>query len=284
MEKDSRTTLVALIILTVCTATLISSLYLTASAYNPHHITKVYLGSFTQREYLPLLTLYDPYGDRSYQKNLITTNASFALQMEGTTQVEVNGSIKTGIQRESYSSSDSNNTSDVGPGKGDGVAGYVYDLTWDAYRYHDFDPYKNLTREYLHLDLVSSAYYGEFLLSRKDLAAESDTQVENKTGQFAAYTQHNYIDAGISVDYYFNYTWSGTIQTGYSFNVTISIANEPVTVVPVSYSIVCSTPQTIPCVEHYYDSSHAISFYRVADSANPSLGFVYSYALWYNPG
>lgn len=288
MEKNARNVLVALAILTLCTTMLISSLYLVTNnrirVNHLHIITKVYLGRFTEREYLPLLILYDPYGDESYRKNLITTNASFALQMEGTSQIEVNGSIKTGIQGISYSSSNSNNTSKIEPGKGDTVAGDVYDLTWDAYKYHDFDPYTNVAREYLHLDLVSSAYYGGFAMLRETLAAMTNTRVENKTGQTGAYTYRNVIGFGCLEESYFNYTWSGTIQTGFSFNVTISIANQPVTVVPVSYSIFCSTPQSIPCVAHYYDSSHTIDFYVVADSANFSLSLVYSYALWYNPG
>jgi hypothetical protein len=271
MNKEMRSTLAAILILTICTATFTTSLFLIAASGVT--LTRVFLGSFTQKGYLPVLVLYDPPGDGSYEECLRANNASLALQMEGTSQVEVDGSIQIS-EMPGWG---------VGRGKGDVIEGCVYKLTWNVYRYHYFNRFTNVTHEYLDLDLVSSIHSGLFACLRGGLAV-LNCSVENKTGQPAADTYHRVIPAGVPVDYWFNYTWYLTIETGFSFNVTISLPGQPVAVVPVSYSFFCSKPLVVGCVAHFYDSSHQLDFYEAADYANFPLGLVYSYALWYNPG
>lgn len=244
----------------------------------PHSIRKVYLEYFYEREYIPILVLYDPYGDGSYQKTLIGTKAHFTLSMEGENGVEVNGSFPTGISF-SFGSSMSTGPSDMGPGIGDSILAYTYDLGWNVYRYYDTDPNTNTTSVYYHLDLVSCQYAGTLVLSRSDFTTiTNSTIVEDKTGQLGNYTWLNLISAGGSVDHYYNYSWFGTVKTGFSFKMHFSGI-----VFNITYSFICSTPQTIPVQAHFHDGSHVLSFYETADNAVYGLSEVFSYALWYNP-
>jgi hypothetical protein len=90
--------------------------------------------------------------------------------------------------------------------------------------------------------------------------------------------QYFSISGDTPVDHYYNYYWFGTVKTGFSFKVYFSGI-----VFNITYSFVCSTPQTIPVQAHFYDSSNLTSFYEAADNAVSGLSVVFSYALWYDP-
>jgi hypothetical protein len=249
----------------------------TVTVLYPHSITKVFLGYVWQREYIPVIVLYDPYGDKSYQETLITTNAQFTLWMEGENGVEVNGTLPTGISC-GVGSSLSSSPGDMGPGIGDTIFGYIIDLGWKVYQYYDTDPNTNITKLYYHLDLVSYQYAGSFALGRTHLAANSgnNTIVDDRTGQLGDHWQHLLLGANTPTNHYYNYSWVGTIKTGFGFKVDFSGI-----VFNMTYSFICSTPQTIPIQAHYEDSSQILSFYETTDNATPDMSQVFSYALWY---
>jgi hypothetical protein len=114
----------------------------------------------------------------------------------------------------SWASSQLTDPSHLGPGKGDLIIGEVYNLTWDVWLVIISLP----SRWYWLYNLVSSQRIGDFYNSRQDLAS-SGTHVEDKTGQVGAYRNFEDISAGYPIEKSVTYSWSGSITTGYAFDL-----------------------------------------------------------------
>jgi hypothetical protein len=177
-----------------------------------------------------------------------------------------------------FSSSLLSDPENVGPGSGDAIIGSIRNLTWEVYWYNDTNLQTKTSSVSYHLELISSVSLGGFSLSRHSLASESNTSIEDETGQSANCTSGYEIGAGLSLDHYYEYSWSGAIRTGFSYKVHFSGLTFSIT-----YSIVCPETETIHVEAHYEDSSQPIGFYEAADNAIPGLDEVHSYALWFNP-
>jgi hypothetical protein len=238
-------------------------------------ISKEYLGRATELEYLPTTILYDPYGKGSYQKIETTSTVSVSNIFKAVgAGIVASGSAQVSITYStSYSSSQSTNPAQMGPGKGDAIIGKLYNMTWDVW----FVSNPITHREYYEYKLVSYTCPGTFIKSRTGLAAVSDTYVEDKTGQVGTYRYLWDIDPGYEVGKSFEYSWSGSITVGYEFKVNIlGILNSEL-----SYTVTVSGTQTYSTHSRYYDNDNRLFFYENAGNANPTLSTIFSYAFWY---
>jgi hypothetical protein len=239
------------------------------------HAWKDYWGRGTEREYLPVTVLYDPYGDNSYQQIKSTYQITTTFSFKGVgAGVSASGSVTSQVSYYiSYSSSKSTtNPADIGPGKGDRVIGKIYELTWDIW-----EIISTMSWRYYY-KLVSARLIGTFVLSRNDLKSTSDTTVEDKTGQVGTYRHLWDISANTEVTHEVSYLWSGTVAVGFSYMVNIlGLQNG------LSFSLSFTGTQTYAVAAHYMDSSKRIKFYENAQSANPAVDKVYSYVFWYSP-
>ena len=235
---------------------------------------KEYLGRGTEKEYLPVTVLYDPYGDNSYQQIETESTIEVTFQMKGAAAgVIASGSTTTSVTYETtYSSSRSTDPADMGPGVGDSIIGKIYYLTWDVWVV--YSPGEGWYYEY---KLVSASPVGTFVLSRNDLATE-DTYVEDKTGEIGSYRHLWDISANRPVSHSVTYSWSGTISVGYSFEVNILGIKSGIT-----YLMSFSGTQSYTITAHYEDSSKKLTFWENADNADPTLDNIYSYVFWYSP-
>lgn len=235
-----------------------------------------YLGRATEREYLPIGVLYDPYGDKSYQKIRTTATLSVTFVMKGGAAGFVaQGSFGSSLQfLEEYSSSVSTNPADMGPGKGDRIICNVYYLTWDVWFV-----WSGSGVQYYKYKLVSAQFDGTAVLSRSDLKTVTDAWVEDKTGTTGSYRRFWDISANTPVNHEITYSWSGSISVGYEFKVNIlGIPNAEI-----SYTFTFSGTQSYSVYAHYEDSQKRLRFYENADRAqNNNLDNVYSYVLWYS--
>lgn len=238
-------------------------------------IIREYLGRGTEHEYLPVTVLYDPWGDSSYQDITQERTVSLTFSMKGEVPgVKVSGSIGTTITfKRQYSSSRSPYPDDIGPGIGDSVLLQRFDITWDVWWV--WTP----RSEWYEYQLVDFQYLGTSQLSRSDIAQDSDTNVEDKTGQMGAYTSLVDTSAYRPLEGWVTYSWTGTIEVEYGFKVNIlGLSN-----VGVTFSTVTSGTQTYITHCYYMDTTERLTFWQCADSAIPDLTMVYSYVFWYNP-
>jgi hypothetical protein len=275
-----RRTIIALLMLTIILCIASRETNQEANAVMPA-ISREYIGRGWQLAYLPTGVLYDPYGDQSFQKIETTTTISISTDFSSTVSgVVVGGSAQISMTFDNaFTSSQSTDPSQMGPGKGDRIAGEIYNLTWDLWYVIIGGRYP---REFLEYNLISSSRTGNFYLSRQDLMTLSSgkTQVEDKTGQVGTYTNLEQISASTTVEHTITYSWSGSITTG--FDIDVSILG--LQAVKMTYKITASGTQSFSVTDHYYDSQNLLNFYENADHANSTFGTVYSYVFWFSPG
>jgi len=234
-------------------------------------IWREYGGEASQLEYLPTGVLYQPPGQESYQKIQTTTTVSISTDFSST----VGGVVAGGSSQMSMSYSSSWQTSST---SGDVVVGQIWDLTWDVWFVVVGLHYP---QHYFEYDLVSSKEVGGFSLSRQDLASLSNgnTQVEDLNGQAGAYQYLEQISAGVAHEKSITYSWSGSITTGFDFDVSILGLQS----VEMSYTITASGTQSFSVTNHYQDNQNLLQFYENAQSADSSVTNVYSYVFWFSP-
>jgi hypothetical protein len=236
-----------------------------------------YIGQGTEREYLPVTVLYDPYGDKSYQKISTTSTITFTFKYKGGGNIYVSGQTSSSLTESiDYSSSLSTDPADMGPGKGDRIIGKVYDLTWDIWKVTRV--YPGRTYVWYEYNLVSSSYVGDFQKSRSALAAISDTRIADKTETSGAYRRFWDVSANSPLGHSVGYSWSGEIAVGFEFNLNLYGLQAVL-----SFSLTFSATQTYTVYAYYLDSANELRFYENADSATPDINNVYSYVFWYGP-
>ena len=243
-------------------------------------IQREYLGRFTETEFVPSAVLYDPYGDRSYQRikttRVVTDTISFSSMTLGV--VAIGYQTRSSSYATSYTSSQSHDPSDMGPGVGDTVIGNAISFTWDVT--YVFNPFTG--KEYYECKLVSYENHYQVALSRADILSEPgfDTYIEDKTGQRGACRNFWDISANREVEVEIAYSWSGTFGTGFRFTISylgIGIAD-------VGYTKSCSGTQSFSVLCHYFSSQSRMRFYENAASADAPSSWdeVYSYVFWFS--
>ncbi|MCD6484664.1 MAG: hypothetical protein J7L47_06090 [Candidatus Odinarchaeota archaeon] len=144
--------------------------------------TMVYVRSFTDFKYVPVIILYDPPGRESYQEVTEETTTSFRVDIESNEFRLYAGGSFTGSQSIKRTYSSSKNTTepnDIGPGKGDTIVCRYFQLAFDVYRVYESPgpmfaastelPSPNSYSAYDYVQLKSVRAEGTGLLSRRTL-------------------------------------------------------------------------------------------------------------------